>query len=57
MFVLLPDKHEGCCFSLAIMEIYLIVVYCSEDILGEIVVVTGEHTVTIKVKNIILILK
>ena len=56
MFVLLLAKHEVCCFSFAIIEIYLIV-YCSEDILGQTVVVTGKHTVTVKVKNTILILK
>ena len=52
MFVLLPAKHEVCWFSSAIMEIYLIVVYCSEDIPGQTTVVTSEHTVTVKVKNL-----
>ena len=51
MFVLLPDKHEVCCFSLAIIEIYLIVLYLYEDILKQTAIGTGEHTVTVKEKN------
>ena len=37
--------------TLAIIKIYLIVLYSSEDILGQTVVVTDEHTVTLKVNN------
>ena len=51
MFVLLPDKHDDCCFSLSVIEIYLMVVYCSENLLLPTAVVTGEHIVTVKVKN------
>ena len=51
MLYKLPAKYDVCCSSLAILEIYLMVIYCSEDILGQTAVVTGKHTVTVKVKN------